>query len=177
MNNMLRNANGRLHYFPYFCTCCVILTFSKLYCLPVKMNSKSEENHVSEEILEMAESALDELIPTKSRKIYEYVYSAYVNWKTSKGITDTSEKVLLAYFKMLSNEYKPAILWGNFSMLKLMIKLKEKIDINKFTEISAFLKQKSKGYTAKKSKIFSANELESFLKNAPDEHELDKTVK
>lgn len=53
-------------------------------------------------------------------------------------------------------------------MLKSTLNLKEKIYIGKYLEVSSFLKQKSKGYTAKKSKVFSPEEIQKFMTTASD---------
>lgn len=55
-----------------------------------------------------------------------------------------------------------------FSMLKTTLRVKENIDIGHFNKLLAFLKQLSIGYKAKKSKIFTRNEVRTFLLEAPD---------
>lgn len=92
-----------------------------------------------------SDAALPEILPSKSRTNYEEAYSSYDQWKKSNTLTETNEKVLLAYFQQLSEEYEPPTMWSTHSMLKSVIKLKENINIDKFTEDSAFLKQKSRG--------------------------------
>lgn len=135
------------------------------------------ENNLPRNIVEAADAGLAEVIPEKSKDNYEKVYHAYEEWKIRKGITVTCEKVLLAYFKEQSEKYKPTTLWSQFSKLKCMINLKEKINVDKFAEMSAFLRQKSRGYNPKKSKVFSSQQIQNFLENAPNEHDLDKKVK
>ncbi|XP_044766580.1 uncharacterized protein LOC123322667 [Coccinella septempunctata] len=46
------------------------------------------------------------------------------------------------------------------------------MDIGRFYQVIAFLKQHSRGYVAKKSKVFTREELEYFLDAAPDEQYL-----
>lgn len=133
-------------------------------------------NEVPREIVDAANAALSQILPEKSKVSYNKAYSSFCTWKNVKGATETTETVLLAYFKELSDQYKPTTLWSQFSMLKTMLNLKEKVDIDKFLELPAFLKQKSRGYAPKKSKVFSANQIQNFLENAPDEHNLDKKV-
>ena len=53
-------------------------------------------------------------------------------------------------------------------MLKAMIKLNHNIDISKHSNVIAYLKSRSKGYTSVKSKVFEADEVSRFLKEAPD---------
>lgn len=124
----------------------------------------------------MANRALADILPEKSKKNYEAAYATFTEWKNSKNLKESNEVILLAYFKMLSEKYKPPTLWSNYSMLKAMIQLKEKINIEKFLEVSTFLKKKSHGYVPKKSKVFTAENVEIFLKTAPDNSHLDKKV-
>ncbi|XP_051174802.1 uncharacterized protein LOC127290344 [Leptopilina boulardi] len=128
------------------------------------------------EISKMAEEALADILPEKSKKNYEFVYANFVEWKDSNNVKKTSETVLMSYFKMLSQKYKPPTLWSHYSMLKSMIHVKEKISLEKYLELSAFLKKMSRGYIPKKSKVFSAEEVQKFLETAPDDHHLDTKV-
>ena len=54
-------------------------------------------------------------------------------------------------------------------MLKATIIAKEDIDIGKYQKLRAFLKRKSDGYQAKKSKVLSEEQIQQFMKEAPDE--------
>lgn len=57
-------------------------------------------------------------------------------------------------------------------MLKSMLIVKENINIAKFDKLIAFIKRKSDGYKPKKSKIFTAEQIEQFLIKADDEKHL-----
>lgn len=133
-------------------------------------------NNVSSEIVDMANEARADILPEKSKKNYEIAYASYVEWKDSKSLNGTNEIILLAYFKTLSEKYKPPTLWSHHSMLKSMICLKEKINIDKFLEVSAYLKKKSHGYISKKSKVFTTDNVENYLNTASDNEHLDKKV-
>ncbi|KAJ3659528.1 hypothetical protein Zmor_011212 [Zophobas morio] len=60
-------------------------------------------------------------------------------------------------------------LWSYYSQLKKMLSVKENIDISRFHQVSAFLKQHSVGHRPKKSKVFTLEEMERFLDNASDD--------
>lgn len=75
----------------------------------------------------------------------------------------------MAYFKQLTEKYKPSTLWAIFSMLRTTIKVKKKLDISKYFSLSAFMKVQSDGYQPKKSKVLSAEHVQKFLTEAPDE--------
>lgn len=64
---------------------------------------------------------------------------------------------------------KSSTLWSIYSMLKATISLKENIDISKYSNLTAYLKRKSVGYRAKKSKVFKRSEINQFISEAPDE--------
>lgn len=54
-------------------------------------------------------------------------------------------------------------------MIKTSIKVYEDVDIGKYHRLTAFLKRQHVGYEAKKSLMFSRDEIDKFLQNAPDD--------
>lgn len=127
--------------------------------IPTGVNSSSHEvkmgevrsdieqkSELPQEIVEIAEEARNDLLPEKSRKNYESHYASFVQWKEKNSITGTNETVLLAYFKNLTKNYKPTTFWSQHSMLKTMISLKERVNIDNFSEVTAYLKKQSHGY-------------------------------
>ncbi|KAK4881339.1 hypothetical protein RN001_004658 [Aquatica leii] len=103
------------------------------------------ENHVLEEILQIALAAESSLIPSKSQKIYENEYSKLIHWNRSKNARTLTKKVVLAY---MSEQCL-------FSKLKCIMKIKKNIDKSQFHNVSGFLKRSNVGYAPKKSLIFS----------------------
>lgn len=69
------------------------------------------------EIRQAVAEATKNLIPSKSKALYDSTYSNFTSWKERKK-GNTSEKVLLAYFHELSKKYKPSSVWSFYSMLK-----------------------------------------------------------
>lgn len=53
-------------------------------------------------------------------------------------------------------------------MLKATISVKHDIQINTYTKLLSFLKRKSDGHRAKKSKILTTQNVETFMNEAPD---------
>ncbi|XP_046630008.1 tyrosine recombinase XerC-like [Neodiprion virginianus] len=143
-----------------------------------------QEKHSSDEWLqctplklrEAAENTRDELLPTKSQKMYESTYDAFVKWKRAHKTKVTSESIVMAYFKELSEKYKSSTLWSMFSMLKATIKIKENTDIDQYHSLKAFMKKTSSGFVSKKSKVLSSENVEKFLTEAPDREYLTTKV-
>ncbi|KAJ8910073.1 hypothetical protein NQ315_004966 [Exocentrus adspersus] len=78
-----------------------------------------------------AEEAIAELLPSKSRKVYEKSYEDFITWcKQMKVSDDMSEKVFLAYFNEKSKTVRASTLWANYSMLKSMVIIKNNVDIS-----------------------------------------------
>lgn len=84
-------------------------------------------------------------------------------------INSTNEKDLLAYFDQLSIKYKPSSLWAFYSMIRTMILTQTNIDISKYTQLIALLKQKSDGFESKRSKILTRENIRKFLLEADDD--------
>ncbi|KAJ8910984.1 hypothetical protein NQ315_003678, partial [Exocentrus adspersus] len=53
--------------------------------------------------------------------------------------------------------------------LRTTINIKHNINISKYLKLKSFLKRKSVGFRAKKSKVLSAQEVNTFIKEAPNE--------
>lgn len=134
------------------------------------MESSDEEHniYIPMEILESAESAKLELLPTKSKKLYEKTYNEFIKWRNENNVKVITEDILLGYFFEKSKNRKPSSLWSYYSMLKSTLNLYNNINISKFPKLIAFLKRKNDGYKPKKSKILNRDEIELFLKEAPD---------
>lgn len=115
-----------------------------------------------------AEKAMSCLVPDTSRKIYEKIYNDFEKWRQSKNNIKILEKMLLAHFSEKSRYLKSSTMWSHYSMLKSKIYINHNINIKTYCNLIAFLKRKSEGYCAKKSKILTRPQVENFLKNAND---------
>lgn len=114
-------------------------------------------------------NAKDKSIPPKSRQRYEQIYSRFSKWREEYNVHRISQNVLLAYFNQLSATMKPNTLWSIWSVLKKMLNARENIDIVQFPEVKAFVKSNNKGYQPKKATVFSDNDLDRFLSDAPND--------
>lgn len=129
----------------------------------------SDDQCTPPEILEAAAATLGNLLPQKSKDVYEHTYQQFMDWRSNKCATSFSENVIVAYFSELSNKMKASTLWKTYSMLKTTINIKHNIDLGNYPKLRAFLKRKSDGFQAKKSKTLSAEEVEKFINEAPDD--------
>ncbi|KAJ8911520.1 hypothetical protein NQ315_012492 [Exocentrus adspersus] len=99
------------------------------------------------------------LLPEKSRKLYESVYNTFINWRAIKKTNSFSESVLLVYFTELAAKYKPSTLWSHYSMLRSTLNINEGGNIEDYTKLRSFLKRRSEGFRPKKAYIFSSEEI------------------
>lgn len=107
-------------------------------------------------------------LPEKSKERYEFVYNTFMDWRRLKNIDSFSEDVLLAYFKELSEKYAFSSLLMTCSMLRTTLYLNHKINIRDYSKLRLFLKSRSKGVQAKKTKTFTPVEINRFINEAPD---------
>ncbi|KAJ8975417.1 hypothetical protein NQ317_012593 [Molorchus minor] len=98
-------------------------------------------NCESEEIVEAANIAISNLLPTKSRSLYDIAYNRFKKWCAGKNVQVYSENVLLAYFSENAKNYKSSTLWAQYSMVKSCLIIYDNIDISKFPKLIAFLKK------------------------------------
>lgn len=136
------------------------------------MNDSSDSDNdvprTPPEIRKIAQTSTMNLLPEKSNKLYTQVYEAFMEWRQSNNVSSFSENVLLAYFTKLSEKYKSSTLWKTYSMLKSTLNVNNEINIENYPKLRAYLKRKGEGYQAKKSKTFSAEEINKFITESPD---------
>lgn len=130
-----------------------------------------------EEITEKAKQVTLNLLPEKSKERYNAQYKLFMDWCKMKKVKRYTENVLLTYMSELSQKYKSSTLWSINSMLKATLSVKHNVDIGSYSKVTAFLKKQSVGHVTKKSRTFSQQEINSFLREAPDEIYLMAKVK
>lgn len=141
-------------------------------------NLSSSDDDVPQNIIAEAKVISLDLLPKKSKELYTAAYQKFMTWMTEKKIKTVSEEVTLVYFNEMSKTLKPTSLWSIFSMLKTTLKLNDGIDIDKYSKLKSILKNNSKGYLPKKSKIFSGQDINKFITEAPNQkHLLQKVSK
>lgn len=129
-----------------------------------------DELYILPELQETSETTSSSSVdlPSKSKNRYELTYQSFQKWQESSNMNSVDENVLLAYFQEQSTFKTPATLWSLYSVLKSMINLQRNVNIGNYNELLAFLKNKSKGYTSAKPKIFTDEEITKFIEEAPD---------
>ncbi|XP_015176802.1 PREDICTED: uncharacterized protein LOC107066566 [Polistes dominula] len=127
-----------------------------------------ESESIPPEIIERANEVINNLTPATSRSKYESAYRKFMLWRTAKRITSFSEAVFLKYFSELSETLLPSSLWAKYSMLRSMVDIKHNLNIFNYSRLIAFLKQKNKGFKSKKARTLSPEQIDRFLREAPD---------
>ncbi|XP_063925239.1 uncharacterized protein LOC135139081 isoform X1 [Zophobas morio] len=130
------------------------------------------EVFVPSAVLDEALEAINKVVPAKSKHSYEKEYTNFCEWRKRKHAKGVDERIILAYISERSKNAKSSSLWSYYSQLKKMLSVKENINISRFHQVSAFLKQQSVGHRPKKSKVFTLEEMERFLDNASDDEYL-----
>ena len=131
---------------------------------------------IPREILDAADDVIYNAMPDKSKKIYKQTLKEFRVWMAEKNTNSYDEKVLLAYFKHLSSKNLPSTLWSKYSMLNTMLKIATNINIVSYFLLRGFLKKLNVGYRAKKSKIFTSDEIKKFIADAPNDRYLEVKV-
>ncbi|KAK4881350.1 hypothetical protein RN001_004669 [Aquatica leii] len=121
------------------------------------------------DVKELANKALDNLMPTKSRAKYQKEYKSFTTWCDQNNVNSITENVVLAYFQNMTHLKKSLTMWSNYSMLKTCLNINKNIDISKFLKVTVFLKRISKNYVPKKSKVLEFKHIEKFFVEANDD--------
>lgn len=131
-------------------------------------NSSSSDEDTPPHLRDKALNAAQNLLPKTSDKRYNLTFENFNKWREANKADKISENVMLAYFNELSEKLKPSTIWSKYSMLKSTININCNIDIGTYKKLTAFVKRQSDGFKSKKSKVLSAENIDSFLKEAPD---------
>lgn len=116
------------------------------------------------------------VLPVGSQLQYNRAYQQFQSWNKSNGWSPISEDTFLKYFQELAKRSKPSSLFANYSMLKATFRTNDDIDIGKYSKLLEFLKEKNSGYKPLRSKVFTDEEIEKFINEAPDDRWLDVKV-
>lgn len=115
-----------------------------------------------------AQEACLNLLPAKSKDVYNKEFADFNNWRASKRVEIINEDVLLSYFLNVRKKSASSSLWKKYSMLKSTLNVYKNIDISKYGKLIAFLKSESRAYKPKKAQVLEKEHIEQFLKEAPD---------
>ena len=132
----------------------------------IKQDNKEEP----QEIRDAVSSVILNLLPAKSRKLYDVAYNRFREWCSQKKAHTYTENVMLAYFNEVSKKYKSSTLWAQYSMIRSCLQVNDNTDISKYPKLLAFLKRNSEGYQPKRSNVLTRDQIEVFLSTA-DDHE------
>lgn len=133
------------------------------------MSSDEDMDLTPDFINEEAKSVIENLLPPNSKERYIKAYDEFIKWRSEKKVKSLSESVFISYFNELSKKLQPSTLWCLYSMLKTTMMTKHDLNLKDFSKLTAFLKRQSDGFKSKKSKVFTAEEVQKFLNDAPDE--------
>jgi hypothetical protein len=118
------------------------------------------------------------LLPIKSKDVYEKELQNFNAWKQERGVSGIKEDVILAYFLSLQKKCASSSMWTKYSMLKTTLKVHNNLDISKYGKLKAYLKSQSRTYKSKKAKVLEKEHIEEFLLNALNsEHLMTKVIK
>lgn len=125
------------------------------------------------------EDLSEEIAPTdRTTDRYRMCYDTFMKWHESNEMTAFDEDVLLAYFSVVSETYKSSTLKSMYSMLKKTLFTHHNVDMGSYKRLlDAINKEYSVGYKRAKAIIFSSEEINRFMTEAPDEHYLAMKVK
>jgi hypothetical protein len=130
----------------------------------------SQENYnvfvpsTSPELKNIADCAVSNLIPEKSKRQYDKCYNDFKERCNKNNVKTVSENVVLAYLMEKSKTVNSSTLWSTYSMLKFTLNIRDGTGVTKFLKLVPFLKKV--GYQAKKSKVLTRDQID-LLYNLP----------
>lgn len=97
------------------------------------------------------------------------MYRSFMDWCSLRKFESYSEELLLNYFEDLSESYSPNSLWTYYAMLRHQMLENQNVNIEPYSKLRQYLKDlQTNGPQGKKSKYFTREELDTFIRTAPD---------
>lgn len=113
------------------------------------------------------------LLPTKSRKLYEKTYEDFLSFAKIRGNRKPSEDDILLYMHDLAECKKLGYktLWQRYSMIKSGLQARHDVTVE-YKRVTAYLKrQEEQGEPTKKASVFSPDEVNRYLQEVDDKTE------
>lgn len=132
-----------------------------------------EEISTPPELKRIADSVKMQAVPMKSKDVYLRHYLEYREFLKNHKTESISENTLLAYLQHLLETKSVTSCWTIYSCLKKMIRVNDGIDISRWPLLTDVLKTKSATHKKKKAHVFKKEEIDRFLKDAPDDQFLE----
>lgn len=118
-----------------------------------------------------AQEILNDINPVESKKRYEDHWKKFVEYSgMDSNMREPLEEDFLQYFDHLKRvkEYAASTMWSVYSMLNKTYQLKYGKKMQSFPRLQFLLKSFEKGYIRKTANVFTKNEIENFLNDAPN---------
>ncbi|XP_037024950.1 uncharacterized protein LOC119066533 isoform X1 [Bradysia coprophila] len=136
----------------------------------------SDDEDMDAEAADSFNKTTYQALPPVSQAKYQNAYQVFQKWNKSNGWCAISEDLLMKYFVELNAKSKPSTLFAIFSMLKATFRINDDIDIAKYSKLIEYIKGRNASYKPAKAKIFTDEEIERFVNEAPDDRWLDVKV-
>lgn len=136
----------------------------------------SEDEDMDAEASDTFNKTTYQALPPVSQVKYQTAYQVFQKWNKSNGWCAISEDLLMKYFVELNAKSKPSTLFAIFSMLKATFRINDDIDIAVYSKLIEYIKGRNASYKPAKAKIFTDEEIERFVNEAPDDRWLDVKV-
>lgn len=112
------------------------------------------------------QSIKDDLMTCKSSQVYDRWYQRYCEFKN--GMVEQSlTNGFLLWLQSLKETFSSSTIWQAASCVNKKLKLDHNMDLIKHPVVKEYLKKLSKTYVPKKAAVFTQDELNKFLLEAP----------
>lgn len=97
------------------------------------------------------------------------MYRSFMDWCSLRKFEAYNEELLLSYFEDLSESYSPSTLYTYYAMLRHQMLENQNINIEPYSKLRQYLKDlQVNGPQGKKAKYFTRDELDTFIRTAPN---------
>ncbi|CAG9831548.1 unnamed protein product, partial [Diabrotica balteata] len=113
------------------------------------------------------------VIPDDSKDKYQVAYKKFTDWQKEKNYEEINEEVLRAYFDEFLKKCQIPTVWKQYSILCTALNTYKGMNIINYMGLKKFLTEKYQRYKISrvpnpKCKVFTSDEINKFIKEAPD---------
>jgi len=118
-------------------------------------------------VRDAAAAARAQLVPNKSRKVYDRHYFLFKQFLSEHETEEICEDSVLAYMSQVLDNYAASTAWTIYSALKRTILVNDNQDIGVYKTVPLLLKNHAQAHKKKKAPTFTTEEVDTFLRDSP----------
>ena len=119
------------------------------------------------------QQVIENINSLKSKTRYDDQWEDFLNFCNLEEKQKPEDENFILYFNHLKTEkeFASSSLWAKYSMMNYKMQAIHRIKLQSYPRLTALMKSFGQGYVRKAAGVFTSQEIENFIKEAPDNDE------